>query len=244
MDYYYKFNVKTNLGKSFVRLWHECDKAEKAAERFAAKVAAVMFYPVDSSMAGGVSCVVFKDNKCPKPGHWKSIGKDADGYELWVPNVKQRTGALALADAGSKPNAVTNRIYQKQPFTSAEGQLLLPYVELYRDDEASKSISGRYKMSWAARESIRIEKERRTLPVVSVMQILNLLQADVTGCNGDGKMHVVRPVTPTFFRYSQTIYLGCAYACKAEGLKEITMGDYLEIEKEVRAMERDNGKSK
>ena len=30
-NYYYKFNVKTDLGKAFLKLWHQCDKAEKAA---------------------------------------------------------------------------------------------------------------------------------------------------------------------------------------------------------------------
>ena len=238
-NYYYKFNVKADLGKAFLKLWHQCDKAERAADKFAAKVGAVTFYPADSAMAGGVTCVAFKDNKCPKPGHWKSIGTDADGYEQWVPNVKERTGAVELPSANFKPSDTVCRIYASQPTVNKQGRLVLPFVELYRDDIPFDANHPKRKLPYEIREIIRIEKERRLLPVVSVLQVLNLLQADVTGCNGDGKMHVVKPVTPTFFKYSQHVYLGCAYPCKADGLKEITMGDYVEMEKEVRAAARD-----
>lgn len=239
-NYYYKFSTTTKFGKAFLKLWRLCEKAEKAADKFAQKVGAVTFYPQDSAFAGGVACVAFKDNVCPKPDHWRSIGKDADKQEQWVPNVKQRIGTLVVSNAKAMPGNVANRIYGKRPTVNQQGQLVLQYVELYRDDEASKSRSRGYKLSRAAKESIRIEKERLTLPTVSVMSILNLLQADMTNGKGsDGKAVIMKIVTPTFFKYSQQIYVGCAYPCKAEELKEISMGDYLEMEKEVRAMMRD-----
>jgi len=238
--HFYKFSTSSELGKAFRDLWRLCNKAEKAADRFAAKVGAVTYYPQDSMFAGGVACVAFKDNKCPKPEHWRSIGKDADGYEQWVPNVKQRMGAVELPDADFKPSDAANRIYQTRPMPGKDGKLRLMFVELYRDDEASKSVDKRFKLSWEAKESIRMEKERLTLPTVSVMQILNMVQADMTnGKGGDGKAVIVKPVTPTFFKYSRHIYLGCAYPCKAEGLKEISMSDYIEVEKAVREMARD-----
>lgn len=238
--HFYKFSTTSELGKAFRKLWRLCEKAEKAADKFAAKVGAVTYYPQDSMFAGGVACVAFKDNVCPKPEHWRSVGKDADGYEQWVPNVKQRMGAVELPNADFKPNKAANRIYQTRPVPGKDGKLRLMFVELYRDDEASKSKSRGYKQSWLAKESIRIEKERLTLPTVSVMQILNMVQADMTnGKGGDGKAVIVKPVTPTFFKYSRHIYLGCAYPCKAEGMKEISMSDYIEVEKAVREMMRD-----
>lgn len=237
---YYKFNMNSELGKAFRKVWRLCDKAERAADRFAAKVGAVTYYPVDTAFAGGVTCVAFKDNVCHKPKHWKSIGKDADGLVQYVPNVKQRHGALVLPDGDFKAGNAANRIYGKQPVRDQKGRMVLPFVELYRDDEASRSKWKPKQMSLDAKESIRIEKERLTLPTVSVMSILTLLQADMTGGKGsDGKPHIVKPVTPTFFKYSRQIYVGCAYPCHAKDLKEISMGDYLETEKEIRAMMRD-----
>lgn len=228
------------MGKAFLKLWHQCDMAERAADRFAAKVGAVTYYPQDSMFAGGVACVAFKDNVCPKPKHWRSIGKDADGYEQWVPNVKQRAGAVELPSENFKPSDTACRIYAARPVPGKDGKLRLPFVELYRDDDVSKPTDKRRQVSYVARESIRTERERLTLPTVSVMQILNMVQADLTnGKGGDGKIHIVKPVTPTFFKYSRHIYLGCAYPCKAEGMKEISLGDYVEAEKAVRAAARD-----
>lgn len=240
-DYhFYKFSTATELGKAFWKLCRLCEKAEKAADRFAAKVGAVTFYPQDSMFAGGVACVAFKDNVCPKPEHWRSVGKDADGYEQWVPNVKQRTGAVELPNANFKPSDTANRIYQTRPVPGKDGKLRLPFVELYRDDIPHDKFHPKRKLPYDFREIIRTEKERLTLPTVSVMQLLNLLQADLTcGKGDDGKAVIVKPKTPTFFKYSRHFYLGCAYPCKAEGLKEISMGDYVEMEKEVRAMMRD-----
>lgn len=89
------------------------------------------------------------------------------------------------------------------------------------------------------RKAMRIEKERLALPVVKTETILQLLQADPTcGKADDGKVHIVRVVTPTFFEYWNHIYIGIAYPCHAEALEEITQADYIEAEKAVREMAR------
>lgn len=238
--HYYKFSTTTELGKAFIKLWNQCNKAEKAADKFAANVGAITYYPTDSAFAGGVACVAFKDNICPKPNLWKSIGKDADGFEQWVPNVKKRMCELALPNANVKPSDAANRIYNKQPILKSSGQIVLPYVELYRDDIQVNRKHPERKLPYYVRESIRIEKARMKLPEVSVISILTLLQADITnGKDNNGKLNIIKPVTPTFFQYSKQIYVGCAYPCKANGLTEISMGDYVEMEKDVRAMMRD-----
>ena len=238
--HFYKFSTSSELGKAFRDLWRLCNKAEKAAEKFVAKVGATRYYSPNNVFAGGVECVEFPDGKPKKPENWRFYDKDHYGNKTWVPNVKQRMGAVVLPNADFKPSDAANRIYQTRPMPGKDGKLRLMYVELYRDGEESKSVDKRFKLSWEAKESIRMEKERLLLPTVSVMQILNMVGADLTNGKGsDGKAVIVKPVTPTFFKYSRHIYLGCAYPCKAEGLKEISMSDYVEMEKEVRAMMRD-----
>lgn len=89
------------------------------------------------------------------------------------------------------------------------------------------------------RKAMRIEKERLALPVVKTETILQLLQADPScGKADDGKVHIVRVVTPTFFEYWNYIYIGIAYPCHAEPLEEITQADYIEAEKAVRELAR------
>ena len=196
--HFYRFSTKSKLGKEFRRLWNKCIKTEKAADIFAAKVGAVTFYPQDSVFAGGVACVAFKDNVCPKPKLWQSVGKDADGMEQWVPRKYE------AKDIPADPKHPKRRL------------------PLY------------------VREAERIEKARVALPFVRTETILGLLKADLTNGKGDdGKLHIVRLVTPTFFEYWQHVYVGCAYPCSAEDLMEISMADYTKAERDMIAMHRD-----
>ena len=236
----YKFNMKSELGKAFMNLWHLCNKAEVAADKFAAKAGAKHYYPAPSVFAGGVTCVAFEDDQPPRPNVWRSIGKDADGIEMWVLDVKQRIGTVVIEDETKIPQDTATRIYRKQAIKNSSGQMVWAYVELYRDDDVpfdKKHPNRKTPRYWS--ESFRTEKARLKLPVVTTETLLNLLQADMTNGKGhDGKPHVVRPITPTFFKYSQSIYLCCAYQCHAKGMTEISIGDYEEMEKEVRAMDR------
>jgi hypothetical protein len=76
-------------------------------------------------------------------------------------------------------------------------------------------------------QSIRIEKERLLLPVVTVEKLYALLEADQSGDKPtDGKPKLVEPVTPTFFEWGGRYYIGIEYPCKAEGLEEIEQGVY------------------
>lgn len=238
--FYYKFHQKSELGKKFLKLWHECDKANAAAERFAAKVGAKDYYPALNAFAGGVMCVSFENGKPPREKLWRSIGKDADGIEMWVPDVKQRVGLVTLDSDSFIPSDTATRLYIKDfAQKNAKGQTIRKCVELYRDDEipVDKNHPNR-QLPLYIRESIRIERARLTLPCVKTEALLVLLQADfMEGC--EGKPRMVKLVTPSFFKYSQSVYLCCAYPCSANDLTEISMGDYAEMEKEVRASARD-----
>jgi len=197
MNYYYKLRSKSELGKSFRRLWNRCVKAEKAADAFAKKAGAEQFYPSADGFAGGVVAVLFKDDECPMPDLWTCEGEDEEGRKLWQPRKYDGTRVL----------------------------------------RRKKSVT-----PLMVRKAIRIEKERKALPVVKTESFLQLLQADPTcGQHADGKMHIVRLVTPTFFEYWNHIYIGIAYPCHAEALEEITQADYIEAEKAVREIEREEG---
>lgn len=243
--YCYKLHVSTALGKAFMKLWHLCDKAEKAADKFAAKVGAVQYYPTDSAFAGGVACVSFSGNKPPMQNVWRSVGKDADGIEMWEPDVQKRMGNVKVKDETKIPKDTATRIYKTKARKDADGHLVCDYVELYREDKVPvdkthpKRKTPQY---WS--KSFRIEKERLKLPVVTTQTLMNLIGADLTsGHDTKGKMCIVLPLSPTFFRYSQSIYLRCAYPCHAEGMKEITLGEYVEMEKAIREMARSESSS-
>ena len=195
--YYYKLRSRCGLGKQFRRLWNRCVRAERAADNFARKAEAEIFYPSDVAFAGGVWAVLFKDDVCPHPDLWQEAGKDEEGRKMWVPRVYGN---------------------EEVPYSARRNKSGLP---LY------------------IKKAIRIEKERKALPVVRTESFLQLLQADPScGKGAAGKLHLVKLVTPTFFEYWNHIYIGIAYPCSAEELEEITQADYLDAEKAVRELQR------
>ena len=241
--YCYKIHMKSELGKAFLKLWHLCDKAEKAADKFAAKVGAKQYYPADSVFAGGVACVSFEGNQPPLQKVWRKVGKDADGIVMWEPDVKMRGGFAAVKDETKLPADTATRIYGKMR-KNAAGNTVCDYIELYRDDKVPEDKTHpkrKTPLYWS--KSFRIEKERLKLPVVTTMTVLNLIKADLTADRSAaaGKIHVLRPITPTFFKYSQSIYLRCAYPCNAEGLKEISIVEYANTEAAVREASKVKG---
>ena len=115
------------------------------------------------------------------------------------------------------------------------------YIELYRDDmeNIKKEKDPRTKVPYYVRESIRIERARMLLPVVSVERIYNLLQADQSVAVKDGKPTVVRDTAPTFFEYGRHIYIGCDYPCHAEDLQPITTKSYITAKENLLKTQRD-----
>lgn len=260
--HYYRIQCPTELGKQFRKFWHDCNKAEKAAEIFAKKVGAEAYYTSPTAFAGGVACVSFKNEEKVNRKLWRPLGKDADGAEQWEPDVKHRNGVLLLPRKDFRPSDTANRVYSKrnsrfgevrmahttQEWAAMIGlrmtgdvqrdaaaleeamskELFCRYTEVYRDDAvATASMDRRYKLTWVARESIRIEVARMKLPVVSTERLLHLLEADLLdGMPDDGKPKFVRPVTPTFFEWADRYYIGVAYPCSHPDLEEITEGTY------------------
>lgn len=235
--YYYQFDANSELGKQFRRLWNRCVKADKARVTFQERVGAVAHCPNDAMFAGGVDGVFFADDEKVNRKVWREVGKSDDGSICWLPICQKREGVILLPKGAACPEDSATRLYGK-PFMDKRGRTAVKYIELYRDNKDCNQKGKRGRKPQYISQSIRIERARIKLPTVDVMTVMNLLQADLTCGAADGKMHVVRPVTPTFFEYWRKIYVGCAYPCHAEGMKEITSGAYAEAAAALREVER------
>lgn len=112
--HFYRFDTSSALGKQFRTLWNECNKAERAADSFAKKVGAKTYYGNAAAFTGGVECVSFKEGTKINKKMWRMVGKDADGLEQWVPDVKHRSDVMVLPRKDFKPSDTATRIYSKQ----------------------------------------------------------------------------------------------------------------------------------
>ena len=109
-----------------------------------------------------------------------------------------------------------------------EKEMFCRFIELYRDDEipVDPNHPTRKKPLYVS-QSIRIERERMLLPVVTLERLYALMEADRSGDNPtDGKPKLVQNVTPTFFEWGGRYYIGIEYPCKADGLEAIMEGMY------------------
>lgn len=112
---------------------------------------------------------------------------------------------------------------EKKVNEKMEKETFCQYIELYRDDAIPVDPKHpKRKTPLYVSHSIRIEKERLLLPVVTVDRLYALLEADQSADKPDGdKPKLVQNVTPTFFEWGGRYYIGIEYPCKAEGLEPI-----------------------
>lgn len=140
---------------------------------------------------------------------------DASGVVAAIP-----TRAAAMKEALEQ---VERKVNEKM-----EKELFCQFIELYRDDEIPVDPTHpRRKTPLYISQSIRIERERILLPVVTVGRLYALMEADLSGDKPtDGKPKLVQNVTPTFFEWGGRYYIGIEYPCKAEGLEPIIEATY------------------
>lgn len=134
------------------------------------------------------------------------------------------------------PDADASGVVAKEALEKAERKVnermekeqFCRFIELYRDDEIPfDPTHPKRKAPLYISQSIRIERERMLLPVVTVGKLYALMEADQSGDKPtDGKPKLVQNVTPTFFEWGGRYYIGIEYPCKAEGLEEIEQGVY------------------
>ena len=231
--YYYRLPQSTQLGKLFHSLHRECDKAEKAADKYCAKVGAKMYYPWSLSMAGGVMCVSFEDE--PDLALWRHVATDEDGVEMYEPRCNKREGSIVY-NPKRKPSNTATRLYSRQP--AIDGRL--HYIELQYDGEV-KCSDKRRKTPNYVRKAIRLERERMLLPQVLTDRFFKLLQADLVADmrQENQKQYMVAPVTPVFFDFDGYYYLCMAYPCRAEGLQEMTQEAFMQRKEDLLRYLRD-----
>jgi hypothetical protein len=82
--------------------------------------------------------------------------------------------------------------------------------------ERSRGISSNAPMPWTLRKAIAAERQRISLPVVSVVRLYAMLQAVAT----EGEKQ--EPSTPTFFNYGGRYYIGIDRECTSLALNPIT----------------------
>lgn len=150
------------------------------------------------------------------------------------------TAGAKLTEAQKAARKHALDIVEKKIDEKMEKEMFCQYIELYRDDDipADPTHPHRKKPLYIS-QSIRIEKERLTLPVVSMDMLYHLMQADLSGDKPeDDKPKVIENVTPTFFEWGGRYYIGIEYPCKAEGLETIMEGVYQMKLSTMKAAER------
>jgi len=238
-NFYYRTLIKSALGKELRSLYRACERAEAAAERFAAKVGAKEYYPNPLAFVGGVVCVSFPEGTEPDLQLWRSVGKDGDGTEMFEPRCDKRNGSIAY-NPHRQPSDTATRIYSKSP--AADGRL--HYIELYRDDDDSRSKNTKRgkkcNLSLAAKEAIRIERERMLLPHVKTERFFKLLGADLmAGVPENKTVAFIQPETPMIFSFDGYYYIGITYPCAAEGLQPVTQEAFMAKREDLLRMQRD-----
>ena len=225
--YYYRFTKFKDLGILFNKFWHDCQKAEQKADAWAKKVGAEQYYSSPLAFEGGVTCVSFGD-KIPNKRIWKSVGKDADGIEMYEVLCSQRNG-MEIMKKNRQPSNTQTRIYSRQ-WKEQGDMIVVPYIELYREDyEQDKAGLKKQRMNKWQREAVSLERSRLLLPMVPVERLYRLLQADTHIDVEMGKAALVRDTTPMFFDYGNYFYVSTDYPCKHPELQEISSEVFMEL---------------
>lgn len=115
--YYYRLNADSELGARLRQLLSEIQRAQRAQITFLKNVGAEGYNDDESLMAGGVLCVSFPADKKVNERIWRKSHKDADGVQMYVPNVERRTGYIILPRKGFKPSDTWCRVYDKRVYS-------------------------------------------------------------------------------------------------------------------------------
>jgi hypothetical protein len=226
--YFYRLDSESRTGVAFRKFWHDCTKAAREADAWAKRVGAEQYYSSPSAFEGGVVLVSFGDRK-PDGRIWRTVGKDADGIEMYELECSQRSGEVTLKRGQTLPTNTQTRIYSRQARKKEDGTMAVAYIELYREDyEREKAGAKRKRMNKWQREAVSLERSRMQLPVVRIEALYQLLQADTRIHLEEGKAAIRNDMTPTFFEYGQRFYISIDYPCAQPELEEISCDTFVE----------------
>lgn len=147
--YYYRFDEEGKLGNAMRKFWHDCIKADEAAERWAMKFGGegAAYYQDPNFFAGSVAYVSFPAEQDVNPLIWKECG-EVNGEKVWQPNCLQRTDVIIVPRRGFIPSNTAHRIYDKKWCRWQEVQLMhttgewaeMAHIDLSDDTEANKRL--------------------------------------------------------------------------------------------------------
>lgn len=241
--YYYKLLIDSPVGKQLTQYWHNCQKCEQEAEKYAKKMGGQYYYPDTKYFAGGVTFISFHGNKPSDPLMWREVGTQyedghfqeardpnykgpstTDDVVYFEPNVSKRIDYSEIPNKDYRPADTFDCIHSTLPPLERNGKFFIQCVRFVYDEPPGHSGSKANRLRTASRSvrrAIKAEVKRTRLPVMRVEPLLELLGAD---CPVSGDAIDATPVstTPTFFPYLCNYYIGCDYPCHAEGLSEIT----------------------
>ena len=265
---FYRFDVESELGKQMTKFWHQCIKADKAADNFARKFGGegAAYYQDPNAFAGGVVYLICPKDKEINEEIWRKVSDNLNGDVVWEPNCKKRTDVLLIPHAGFRPSDTAMRIYNKH-FSSwnevkhmhtteewAEMAKINTHDKPINDADIDKylkdSVFVKYIEFYGDQKPVNkrfnvawtlkraIETERQRMGLPTV-RTEALLQL-LQARIGDGKHPIVKlhTMTPTFFEYGGRYYLGTDYDCMHPQLVPITSRIYAQKMTEMRELVR------
>lgn len=92
--------------------------------------------------------------------------------------------------------------------------------------QSYKTVNGFEHTPMAGRNAVRAEQMRQALPVTKTEDLYELLGADITATDDEGKP--IKPdTTPRFYYYRHEWYVSLCFPCKAEDMEAMTDGQFM-----------------
>lgn len=259
--FYYQLFIDSPVGRRLTDYWRSCMSVERLAERYVKRMGGQYYYDDPAYFAGGVSFISFPDNRPTDPQMWREVGTQhadgsfddarSEGYKGAVaegdivyfgPNVHKVVEWVDIPDKDFRPQDTFDHVYDKHP-VERDGKWFVKCIRFEYHEPPGRSDKTLRVASRTVRRAIKAELKRMRLPVMRVEPLLNLLGAEwLQTDTADGKPVAAPQSTPSFFPFEEHYYIGCEYACKAEGLREISPQTYKTYtDKYERLMRRQQG---
>ena len=100
--------------------WHQCLKADRAAEDYAVHYGATQYEQPVQYFAGGVDYLLFDPENEPNPNIFRLRHITPDGEKLYEPNCMYSNELILLPNADFRPSDTWDRLYGKKPVTWAD----------------------------------------------------------------------------------------------------------------------------
>ena len=122
----YSLPVTSPQGRLMEAFWHQCIKADRAAEDYAVRYGATQYEQPVQYFAGGVDYLIFDPERKPNPNIFRLRHITPDGDELYEPNCMYSNELILLPDADFRPSDTWDRLYGQKPVAWADASHTKP----------------------------------------------------------------------------------------------------------------------